>query len=64
MKNSKGVNDNDNDVQADHKVKLKESEKEDKYLDLAGGLKKLSNMKVIVIQIVIGALGTLTKGLL
>ena len=26
-------------VPADHRIKLKESEKKDKYLDLAGGLK-------------------------
>ena len=35
----------------------------DKYLDLARELKKLWNMKVTVIPIVIGALGTITKGL-
>ena len=45
-------------VPADHKVKLKESEKRDKYLDFARELKKLWNMKDIVIPIVIGALGT------
>ena len=49
-------------VPADHRVILKESEKKDKYLDLAKKLKKLWNMKVTVIPIVIGALGTLTKG--
>ena len=43
-------------VPADHRVKLKESEKRDKYLDLARELKK--NLKVTVI---IGALGTVTK---
>ena len=31
---------------ADHRIKLKEREKKDKYLDLAGELKKLLNMKV------------------
>ena len=46
---------------ADQRVKLKESEKRDKYLDLARELKKLWNMKVI--PIVIGALGTISKGL-
>ena len=51
-------------VPADHKVELKENKKRDKYLDLACELKKLWNMKVIVIPIVIGALGTVTKGLL
>ena len=41
-----------------------ESEKEDKYLGLAWELKKLWNMKVTFIQIVIGALGTVSKGLI
>ena len=51
-------------VSADHRVKLKESEKKDKYLDLARELKKkLCNMKVTVIPIIAGALGTVTKGL-
>ena len=36
----------------------------DKYLDLTRGLKKLWNMKVKFIPIVIGTLGTNTKGLL
>ena len=39
-------------------VKQKESEKRDKYLDLAGGLKKTMNMKVMVILVVIDVLGT------
>ena len=37
--------------------------KKDKYLDLARELKKLWNMKVTIIPIVIGAFGTVTKGL-
>ena len=37
--------------------------KRDKYLDLARELKKLWNMKVAIMPIVIGALGTVTKGL-
>ena len=49
---------------ADHGINLKESEKKDKYLDLAGELKKQWNMKVTIVPIVIGALGTVTKGLL
>ena len=48
----------------DHRINLKESEKKDKYLDLARELKKLWNMKVTIVPIVIGALGTVTKGLL
>ena len=50
-------------VSADHRVKLKESEKKDKYLDLAEKWEKLWNMKVTVLPVVIGALGTVTKRL-
>ena len=50
-------------VQADNRVKLKEGEKRDKYLDLARELKKLWNMKMTVIPIVIGAPGTVTQWL-
>ena len=50
-------------VPADHRIKLKECEKKDKYLDLARELKKLRNMKVTIVPIVIGAIGTITKGL-
>ena len=49
---------------ADHRIKLKECEKKDKYLNLARELKKIWNMKVTIIPIVIGAFGTVTKGLL
>ena len=48
---------------ADARIKLKEREKKDKYLELTKELKKLWNMKVTVIPIVIGALGTVTKSL-
>ena len=51
-------------VPADHRIIPKESEKKDKYLDLAKELKKQWNMKVSIVPIVIGALGTITKGLL
>ena len=50
-------------VPVDHRVNLKESEKKDKYCDLAWELKKLWNMKVTFIPIVIGALDTAIKGL-
>ena len=50
-------------VLAEHRVKLKESEKEDKYLDYAKESKQRWNMKVIVIPIVISSLGTVSKGL-
>ena len=42
-------------VPADHRINLKESEKKDKYLDLARELKKLWNMKVTIVPIVVGA---------
>ena len=45
-------------------IKLKECEKKDMYLDLARELKKLWNMKVTIILIVIRVFGTVTKGLL
>ena len=50
-------------VPADHRVKLKQCEKRDKYLDLARELKKRWNMNVTEIPVVIGALSTVTKGL-
>ena len=50
-------------ILADHRVKLKEGETRDKNLDLARELKKLCNMKVTVIPIVINMLGTVTKRL-
>ena len=46
---------------ADHRINLKESEKKDKYLDLSRELKKLWNVKVTIVPIVIGVLGTVTK---
>ena len=49
---------------ADHRIKLKESEKNDKNLDLARELKTLWNVKVTIVPIVIGTWGTITKGLL
>ena len=51
-------------VSADLRVKLKESEKKDKYSTLLGSLKTLWDMKVTVIPIVIGNLDTVTKGLI
>ena len=43
------------------KINLKVCEKKDKYLDLATELKKLWNMKVTIVPIVIGAFSTITK---
>ena len=52
-------------VPADHRIKLKECEKKDKHLNLSRELKKkLWNLKVTIIPMVIGAFGTVTKGLL
>ena len=44
------------DLAAQLTTELKESKKKDKYLDLTRELKKLWNMKVMVMPIVIGAL--------
>ena len=49
-------------VSVDYRIKLKGSEKKNKYLDLAR--KNLRNMKVTIIPILIGAFGTVTKGLI
>ena len=48
-------------VPADHLVKLKESKKRDKYQDLSREQKKLWNMKMTVIPVVIRELGTIPK---
>ena len=45
----------------DHRVKLNESEKKNKYFDLARELKKLWNMKVTIIPIAVGVLGSHQK---
>ena len=45
------------------RVKLKESKRREKYLDLAWELKKLFNMKKTVSPIVTGVFSTVTKGL-
>ena len=50
-------------IPADHRIKLKECAKKDKYLDLARELKKLWNMKVTIVPIMIGAFGIITEGL-
>ena len=45
------------------KKKNKESEKIDKYLDLAREVKKLQNIGVTVIPIVVGGLETISRSL-
>ena len=49
-------------VPAGH-MKIKESEKRNKYFDLARKARKLWNMRGTVILTVIGPLGTISKGL-
>ena len=51
-------------VKADHRIKVKECEKKDKYLDLGRELKKLWNMKVKIIPTLIGSFAKVCKGLL
>ncbi len=51
-------------VPADHRIKFKENEKKDVYLDLARELKKMCNMKVTFIPLIIGSLSTVIEGLL
>ena len=46
-----------------HKVELKESEKKNKFLDLARELRKLWNMKVTFLPIVIGTVTLFTQPL-
>ena len=46
-----------------HRLKIKESKKIHKYLDLARQLEMLENMKLSVISIVVGALGMIPKGI-
>ena len=44
------------------RVKIKESEKMNKYFDFVREIRNLWNMWMIVMPIVIGALGTVPKG--
>jgi len=53
----------DTAVPADARVEEKEQEKMDRYQDLARELKRLWKVETKVIPIVVGALGTVTKGL-
>ena len=48
---------------ADYRVKMKESKKRAKCLDLGRELRRMRNMRVIVILIAIVAFGTVHKGL-
>ena len=44
-----------------HRVKIKESIKIDKYLNLTRELKKLWNVRLMVIPVIVGALGMVIK---
>ena len=48
-------------ILVDRRVKLKECEKRGKFLDLVRKLEKQRNMKVTVVPILVGALGTIPK---
>ena len=48
-------------IPADHKGKIKENEKINKYWDLAREQKNLWKMKVTVIPIIVGVLGMVSK---
>ena len=48
-------------IPADHRAKIKENEKKDKYTDRVSQLKEIRNM--IVTPLVTGALGMITKDL-
>ena len=48
----------------EHRMKMKESKKIDKYQDLTRELKKLWNIKVMMILNEVGILGTVPKNLI
>ena len=50
-------------IPAENRVKIKENEKIDKYLDLAWELKKMMNIKVEIIPIGVGTFRTFPKSL-
>ena len=50
-------------VQYDSRIESKENEKVQKYQDLARELRKLWQVKVKVVTVVVGALGTIPKAL-
>ena len=50
-------------IPANHRIKIKESEKRDKYLNLAREIRKSWNMRATVIPVVISVLDKVPKGL-
>ena len=53
----------DFDVPADHRIELSQQRKIENYQDLKRELQKLWNVKISIVSIVIGALGTIPKSL-
>ena len=50
-------------VPTDHRMKIKDRKRRDKYLDFVRVIKKLWNMKLKVIVFILGALGTIPKSI-
>ena len=50
-------------IPTDHRWKIKIGKKRNKYLDFARELRKLWNMRVKVIPVLVGTLGTVYEGL-
>ena len=50
-------------VPSDRNIALKEIEKKSKYKDLELEIRRMWHMKTIVIPVVVGALGTVKKGI-
>ena len=59
-KDKRNCNTVDFSVSAEHRLKVRESEKSDKYMDVA---KSLWNMKITAIPIIVGALETISRNL-
>ena len=53
----------DMSIPCDKNVSTKEMEKKNKYKDLEIEIQRMWKMKTVVIPVVIGALGTITKGM-
>ena len=51
-------------VPSDRNIALKETEKKSKYKDLELEIQRMWHMKTIVIPVVVGALGTVKKGMI
>ena len=65
INNNNGSNSNNNNlaVPGDQNITAKEQEKITKYQDLRIEIEKLWDVKAVVVQIVVGALGTVSKNI-